>query len=458
MWCITIRAETVDVLESEFQEAKRHATLIECRLDGFSEIPFATLERLASQAKIIVSLHQKKGSLNAYRSLARLGIYALDIPHTVAHDVFTQMQKEFPELLIIASYHNFDQTPEGLSEIFDTLYKLPADYYKCVTMAHSSLDGLKMLTVLKSKAKSMPTIAFCMGQEALFTRQLAPIFGSRLSYCSLPNKPTALGQQAFHERIDVTDASAIYALIGDPIAHSLSHITHNAVFQKNSLDCIYVKISVKEFEFSSCMHYFASLGFKGLSVTMPLKAKLGGNTCRFVCQSYDICNTDGVGMLDAIEEKTVVQNKEMLILGAGFTAKTIASEAIKRGANVSIANRTQEKAAKIASELGCNVVLWDKKTVQKGFYDILVNATSIGMNVHDELLFEKEDLPSNILVADVIWPNETKLLRMAKEMGSCVVYGHEMWLFQAAYQFAFWTSLSKQKAYNDLHEAFSCLK
>ncbi len=78
------------------------------------------------------------------------------------------------------------------------------------------------------------------------------------------------------------------------------------------------------------------------------------------------------------------------------------------------------------------------------------------MNNSDTLFFEKQDLPAHITVADVVSPNETKLLRMAKERGCKCVYGYEMWLFQAAYQFAFWTNISKQKAYEDFEKAVPC--
>ncbi len=366
MWCVAIRPENEQALIQEFEEAKRYAKTIEIRLDAFYEIPWNLLAQFVQDASVIFSLSQKQVDPEVYYRLASLKPHFLDIAHTVDFEVFYEIRKRYSEVLLIASYHNFEKTPENLDEIFDTLQSYPAHHVKCVTMAHSSIDGLKMLASLQKYEKQKPTSGFCMGQEAVFTRLVAPIFGSQMSYYCLPGRPTALGQQTLHERISVTEKTFIYALIGYPIAHSLSHITHNKVFQKNNLDSVYVKIPLVASEYDAAMRYFYELSIKGLSVTMPLKDKVVGNTVRFDKETHAVCNTDGTGMLDAIEQKVNVKNKRMLILGAGFTGKTIAEEAIKRGALVCIANRTHQKANRASAKLECTMAPWDKKTIQNG--------------------------------------------------------------------------------------------
>lgn len=133
-------------------------------------------------------------------------------------------------------------------------------------------------------------------------------------------------------------------------------------------------------------------------------------------------NTDGPGALNAIEKHTNVRGKRLAILGAGGTARAIAHEALKRGAMVSIYNRTIERAYQLAAEFGCTGHGLDELKD----YDILVN-TIPAQTV-------REILPA-ATVMDVIYaPKETPLLQAVKRAGCVCIYGEEMFIEQALLQ------------------------
>lgn len=425
--CISIKPESVEELYGRFDVAKRHGDCVEVRLDGFSDIPWDDLKRVVERGNCLL----KAQSIDQVEKLAALGPAYIDMPSDVPSELFKKITTFYPRVECIASYHHYSKTPENLEEIIEGLQALGAHRIKCVCHANSGLDGLRMLSVLKKWSATCKLCAFCMGESGQFTRLLAPIFGASMNYYCLPGFATAPGQLSIDAPI-YTKATERFALIGYPVAQSKSHITHNAVFRQKKIDAAYVKIEVRELEFDEAYAHIKNLGFSGLSVTMPLKEKIGGNTVR----GSAVCTTDGLGMLDAIEEKRKVKDKKILILGAGSTACFIAEEAIKRGAKVSIANRTAERAKKLAEKIGCAQSSWQSPLP---YYDILINATSVGMKAgHEHLPFTEEDIHVGSLVADVISTGETALLQMAKKRGCEIVLGEQMWLRQAAYQFSFW--------------------
>lgn len=138
-----------------------------------------------------------------------------------------------PEVKIISSYHNFDETPQNLEEILKKMKELPAALYKMATMARSSLDALKMLLLV---TRSEKVAGMCMGELGAITRILAPIVDSPLSYSCLEDA-TAPGQIALSELIDIYNyhhlnrSTEIYGLIGDPVDKSIGHLCHNQIFK-----------------------------------------------------------------------------------------------------------------------------------------------------------------------------------------------------------------------------------
>ena len=150
-------------------------------------------------------------------------------------------------------------------------------------------------------------------------------------------------------------------------------------------------------------------------------------------------NTDGKGGLDALEEKGPVRGKRMIILGAGGTARALAYEGLKRGAQITLVNRTIERAKKASKELGCTGYGFDDfAQILHEKYDILVNATSVGMLSDQSILDPKWIQPSTLVMEVISIPSMTPLLKDAEKKNCSLILGRELFLNQAAHQFALW--------------------
>jgi shikimate dehydrogenase len=164
-------------------------------------------------------------------------------------------------------------------------------------------------------------------------------------------------------------------------------------------------------------------------------------------------NTDGVGALKALRENGVVlSEKKVLLLGAGGAAKAIAFSLAKEVGELTILNRTAEKAKELAETLGR---MFNKKVVGGGLSsdaiaknlrdsDILINATSVGMKPNlTQSLVAPQWLKSDLAVMDIVYnPVETKLAKDAKAAGAKVISGVEMLIYQGGASFEIWTGRS----------------
>jgi 3-dehydroquinate dehydratase/shikimate dehydrogenase len=140
-------------------------------------------------------------------------------------------------------------------------------------------------------------------------------------------------------------------------------------------------------------------------------------------------------------KRSPLAGKRVAVLGAGGVARTIAFAAADRGASVAIYNRTLKRAKRLAADLGAPASAHPLKAVVGTDYDILVNATSVGMTPEvDATPVPVEALRKGALVFDTIYtPLETRLVREAREVGCTAITGLEMFLAQAARQFTLWT-------------------
>ncbi|MCB1117902.1 MAG: type I 3-dehydroquinate dehydratase, partial [Chlamydiia bacterium] len=143
---------------------------------------------------------------------------------------------------LICSRH-IDHTPSDLSQTFAELMEaMPANIYKLATMAHSTLDALRMLIATRLlRAQGKNVIGICMGELGQITRIV-----SEHTYAYL-DTPTAPGQLSVDELTSVyrypQQEEKWYGLIGDPVEQSPSHITHNK-------HCLFVKMRIKKEELS----------------------------------------------------------------------------------------------------------------------------------------------------------------------------------------------------------------
>ncbi len=406
MLCAPISRECLATIE----EANQKADLIELRLDLFIPKDLKKI-RQACRKPVIFKLSRFDAKLLSY--------------HPDYIDLPFDQEIELP-VPRISSFHDFDSNPD-LHVVWDRMQRVTADYYKIATYAHSTLDALRMLQFIREKK----LIGLCMGERGEITRVLAPVFGAPWTYAPLEEEDvTAPGQILLDELVDVyrystlSPKSALFGLIGDPISGSQSDKKHNIAFAQLGLDAVYVKMEIRKKEISVALPLLQQLGFRGLSVTMPLKEQIRNgeviNTIGFEKGQMRCWNTDGIGALDALEQKGAVAGKQIVILGAGGAAKAIAKEAVKRGACVRIANRT----------VSHRILPLDEFASQG--YDILINCTPT-------CPIDTSALLENRIVMDIITrPEITPLLEAAAAKGCQIVTGMEMWTQQAKQQYSHW--------------------
>ena len=349
---VSICPKTEEELAVLWKRASSIAS-VELRLDSFSTIPWKALQEIDPLIITVGALPADIVARAAVLCAASTTPKYLDISIDHEKALFEEIKSAYPEVKIIASYHNFTDTNEDLDALYDTLKMYRCDAIKIATVANSSIDAMRLLLLMKSRGGAFPLIAISMGHAGAFMRVLAPLFGSPISYCCLEEAlKTAPGQLTYDEMMSTYNFSLLSpatkpcALIGDPISLSYSHVTHNAIFKEYGVDAVYVKITVDKEQFEQAMLYLSILGFHGISITMPLKycfdEKTSYNTAR-LGKDPALCNTDGSAAVDAIEQYGPIQGKQVAIIGAGPTAISIAQAAAKRGASVAIFNRSEKK-------------------------------------------------------------------------------------------------------------------
>lgn len=236
---------------------------------------------------------------------------------------------------------------------------------------------------------------------------------------------------------------------------NLGTTMHNAVYEAMGLNCVYLALNVKNVK--NAVEGLRALNFRGSAVSMPHKQgvmkylneinpiakKIGAvNTILNENGILTGYNSDWTGAIDALKEKTNLENKKVALIGAGGAARAIAYGLKKSKSKVVIFNRTVEKAKELAKEFdlefGGNIENFKK--IQD--YDILINATSIGFYPQsNKSIIEKDQLKENKIVMDIVFkPLETLLLRYAKSKNCITIPGYRMLIYQALFQIKLWTN------------------
>lgn len=481
-FCAPIVGPTLDAASRQLASAAGQAQLLELRLDLMTDGSLADLQLLKRTSPLpwlltVRSVSQGGGfaqdkAAQAYRiqeAVQALQPDSIDIEADLPAKLVDHVRRLAPKSQIVISWHDMGSTPPDLVELMAQMRKLPGDLYKLAVTAHTSMDALRLSIAIRNANAHAdtvgPWIGIAMGDAGLFTRVGAPILGCPILFAALdPTLASAQGQlpittcrDTYHVQ-RLTPRSSFLGLIGDPVEKSRSHHTHNHVLEALDLDAVYVKMRVTASELPQFLEQIRLLPFRGFSVTMPLKEviiplldaidpsaqRLGAvNTVVVERERLIGYNTDGAGALDAIEHRLNggVRGKRLCLLGAGGAARAIAGEALRRGAQVTIFNRSEDRASAVAHELGCSSRSLARlsQTLREGC-DIVANATSIGMAPDvDGCPLDTTELRPGTLVFDAVSnPPLTRLLQEAKAGGCPAVGGMEMFYYQAAMQFALW--------------------
>jgi len=244
-----------------------------------------------------------------------------------------------------------------------------------------------------------------------------------------------------------------YLVIGNPIEHSLSPKLHNYWFEKNNINANYSKRKIDKDEIQGVISEIRDKRLNGINVTVPFKSdvipfldKLSEESR--ITQSVNTIymhndklighNTDIKGFeLSLGETKFNLKNKKIFILGAGGVVPSIIYALEKSGVSkIIVSNRTKGRAEDLKKNFPKIIVIdWGDQLE----FDMIINATSLGLNKEDDIGLNFKDMNKEKLFYDVIYnPKETNFLRIGKSLGCQVCNGKMMFIYQAFEAFKLW--------------------
>ena len=235
-----------------------------------------------------------------------------------------------------------------------------------------------------------------------------------------------------------------FAVIGDPIAHSLSPVLHQEIYRQINLKANYEKIHLMP----NALHSFMSENdLDGFNVTIPHKQSIipfldmldesaqsiGAVNCVHHGKGY---NTDWIGFTMVIEQNGIdLKEKDCLILGAGGVARAVAFGLMQVGVkSISIQNRTQSKANQLIDWV--NSILPNNRPSEKS--DVIVNCTPLGMWPNTESMPEVKIQKEQVLADTIYNPLETRWLKTGKEKGAKTIGGLDMFIAQGLTSMDIW--------------------
>jgi shikimate dehydrogenase len=253
---------------------------------------------------------------------------------------------------------------------------------------------------------------------------------------------------------EINSKTVLYGVLGDPVTHSLSPLMHNTAFENLGLNSVYLAFGVKDRDLSSAVAGIRALNIRGASVTIPHKIQVMDYldeidaTALKIGAVNTIVNKDGhlygynsdcLGAMSALKEKTAIQGKRVIMAGAGGAARAIGFGILMEGGKLTILNQIEEEGKKLAGDLGVDYFHLSEYENHKG--DIFINTTPLGMTPNTETMaVTPEYLEKETVVMDIVYnPLKTRLLKEAETRGCTVVDGLSMFVYQGVSQFESWT-------------------
>ncbi len=442
MLCVAL---TPASLEDVFTADLTGADCVEVRLDYMKDPPqslqaswlrlnvpvIATCRRVERGGRFTGTIEQEHQLLQA---AARNGAAYVDIDYRDARPV--------EGARLIASYHNFDETPSDVERHLDAACEGPAQIGKVATMVQSWADNHRLLRMIE-KPRAKPVIVTGMGEIGQITRLAGPSRGSFLTYAATTQRSgeaSAPGQLSLHEMRNVYRIHRIHrstkllGVVGNRVGHSLGPVIHNRAFEQAGVDFAYLRFPV--FDVADFFEHAREIGIHGFSVTIPHKiavlpylaacspeaVEVGAvNTVTHADGYWLADNTDVHGVRAALASVNFdPAGKRVVILGTGGASKA-ASVAVQGAASVIALPRAELRNA-------------DRHPC-----DLLINATPVGMiPAIDESPIEGP-IHADVVLDMVYIPAMTKLLTLAREQGKTIIPGSAMFYAQAARQFEIWT-------------------
>jgi shikimate dehydrogenase len=259
----------------------------------------------------------------------------------------------------------------------------------------------------------------------------------------------------------ITGKTALYGVLGHPVAHSRSPEMQNAAFAALGLDATYVALPVAPDGLGDALRGAHALGFQGLNVTVPHKARAAAacltldavaeevgavNTLRRTAGGWEGWNTDAPACLGLLEAAGVRAGARALLVGAGGTTRAAAWALLRLGADVRVAARRTEAAAELVSSFAATAAAGGGRALAVPFAElaaeadaaeVVVNGTSVGLAGHETRLAALRVRAGQVAL-DFVY-GETELARAARAAGARLVSGEAILVRQGALAFTLCT-------------------
>jgi 3-dehydroquinate dehydratase/shikimate dehydrogenase len=471
--CVAVTGQDPSEMVEKAETLIRDNTFLEFRLDYLAHpalaLPkikkfmeyhphvtaIATCRRVASDGKFRGSIASQLDILSK-SSAAGCQLVDVELQSAVRCNP-EQLQKLRSKSALILSHHDFRGT-KNLDKTLEKMVSIPADFYKIVSTATTLSDNVAIMKFLEENSNKHSLIGLCMGEQGIISRVLGVRAGSMFTFAAVSkDERTAPGQATAQElrstyRIEQIDAATrVYGVAGDPVAHSLSPAIMNAALHRENVNGVYVALHAKTLkDLLTCVR---EIPIHGLSINMPYKqailshldntdsqtTKIGA--CNTVVRAHDGklygFNTDAVGVVRPLEQRITLEKAKILVLGAGGAARAAVFGLKERGAEVYILNRSAIAAQKLARQARARTI--KRPDLKKVDFDVIINATPVGMNNTRETPLNAEEIKARYLFEMIYDPPETQFVKLAMERGVEVIPGTEMFVHQAARQFEIWT-------------------
>jgi 3-dehydroquinate dehydratase / shikimate dehydrogenase len=359
-------------------------------------------------------------------------------------------QREATGRNLIVSVHAKDRNPEELWNQFS------GEHMTKIVVDTADYNTVHSLLELNSTNRPL-AICFAAGETGAFSRILSAFKGAPWIYACEQSKPTGNAQFSFEEltetyklrRFDTTEAISVFGIIGNPVSHSRSPEIQNHYFAEASLPWIYLPFFCTDLR--SLFANAEKWNTKGFSITHPYKEEVLSllDTASPAVEQFKSCNTvarvggrwvgtntdlDGI---NALMEDVPLAGARAVILGAGASARAIASVIRPHLSELLILNRTTEKAEELARQFDARS--GSLKDLKEQDYDLLIQATSIGWE-EGAIPIDPSHLRSGKIVIESIY-KDTVLLKKARELACQTIDGGKWFQVQALAQFRFWVDL-----------------
>jgi 3-dehydroquinate dehydratase / shikimate dehydrogenase len=467
--CAVIAEKTAAAALKALRQALKHSRTAELRMDWLSntrEIDrlmaglsvdrkkccvIATMRRRAAGGKSAGGLHEQMSLL---RLAAESGCVWCDVEVESAEQLDKYGLAELRQVgaRVMISFHDFRGTPRDMKAVVRRLERCGGDAIKIAAHARTIGDSVRVLATAQRKRH---VVAVPMGEIGLPARVLALRAGSALAYAAA-DQATAPGQLSVDEmrgmyRAEKLDRrTRVYGVIGNPIAHSLSPLMHNAAFAARRVNAVLLPFLVNDLKdfLAACPEF----GVKGFAVTIPhkqaiiphldgcdpLAARIGAVNTVVVRGNGSLYgyNTDYVGVLRALSSRVELKGSRVLLLGAGGAARAAAFALVEAGALVSICARREAQSAALARDAGCEAIA--RSRVNGEYFDAIVNSTPLGLSETDASPLRANELNCRVVMDMIYRPMHTKLLKLAERRGIEAVSGAEMFIAQGIAQWEIW--------------------